>query len=75
MRSEATTLVNLEVGYQATPHLRVNVEMFNLGNSKVSDIDYYSASRLPGEPLAGVDDIHPNMAVPRTVRVSMIVAF
>jgi len=29
-----------------------------LAVSIFSDIDYYFASRLPGEPLEGVSDIH-----------------
>ena len=50
----------------------LNVQVYNLLDAKVSDIDYYFASRLPGEPLGGVDDIHVHPAVPRTFRVSMI---
>ena len=75
VQSKATTLLNLEGGYQVTPHLRANVELFNAANAKVSDIDYYFVSRLPGEPLTGVADIHTHPAVPRTLRVSAIVAF
>ena len=41
----------------------------------VSDIDYYFASRLPGEPPGGVEDIHFHPAVPRTVRVGLVVGF
>jgi hypothetical protein len=37
----------------------------------VSDIDYFFASRLRGEPLEGVDDIHFHPAVPRTARVGL----
>ena len=50
-------------------------DVFNLFDAKVSDIDYYFTSRLPGEPLAGVDDIHFHPAVPRTLRVSMVIGF
>jgi outer membrane receptor protein involved in Fe transport len=75
VRSKATTLVNLEGGYQLTRQLRVNLEIYNLGNTRVSDIDYFFASRLPGEPLGGVEDVHTHPAVPRTVRVSMVLGF
>jgi len=44
-------------------------------DAAVSDIDYYFASRLPGEPADGVMDIHSHPAVPRTARVSLVVAF
>ncbi len=75
VQSEATSLVNLQAGYQATRHLRVTLDFFNLFDAEVSDIDYYFTSRLPGEPLAGVDDIHFHPAVPRTIRLSATLAF
>jgi len=50
-------------------------DIFNLFDEVVSDIDYYFASRLPGEPLEGVSDIHFHPAAPRTVRISLVVGF
>jgi outer membrane receptor protein involved in Fe transport len=75
VRSKATSLVNLQAGYQATSHLRITADVFNLFDAEVSDIDYYFASRLPSEPVAGIDDIHYHPTVPRTLRVSASVAF
>jgi outer membrane receptor protein involved in Fe transport len=75
VRSKATTLLNFEGGYQFFKQLRVNANVYNLLDAEVSDIDYFFASRLPGEPLSGVDDIHVHPAVPRTLRVSMIIGF
>jgi outer membrane receptor protein involved in Fe transport len=75
VQSKATTLINLQGGYQLLKSARLNVDVFNAFDSKVSDIDYFFASRLPGEPLEGVEDIHFHPAVPRTVRVSLIVGF
>jgi outer membrane receptor protein involved in Fe transport len=75
IQSRATTLVNLEGGYQIARRLRATVEVFNVFDASVSDIDYYFASRLPGEPAEGVEDIHFHPAVPRTARVSLIVSF
>jgi outer membrane receptor protein involved in Fe transport len=75
VRSQATRLLNAQGGYQATKNLRVNLDVFNLTNAVASDIDYYFASRLIGEPARGVEDIHLHPATPRTVRVSMIVGF
>ena len=75
VRSEPTTLVNLQGGYQLLKAARLNVDVFNAFDAKVSDIDYYFASRLPGEPLDGVEDIHFHPAVPRTIRVSLVVGF
>jgi outer membrane receptor protein involved in Fe transport len=74
-RSKATTLLNLEVGYQFARQLRLNLEIFNLANATVSDIDYFFASRLPGEPLEGVEDFHTHPAVPRTFRVGLVLGF
>jgi outer membrane receptor protein involved in Fe transport len=75
VRSKATTLLNAEGGYQLAKALRLNLQVYNLLDAEVSDIDYYFASRLPGEPLGGVEDIHVHPAVPRTLRLSMILGF
>jgi hypothetical protein len=53
----------------------VTADIFNIFNAEASDIDYFFTSRLRGEPLEGVEDIHFHPAVPRTLRVSMVVAF
>ncbi len=75
VRSKATTLVNLDAGYKLTRSVRVALDVFNLLNAKDSDIDYYYASRLPGEDPAGVNDLHFHPALPRTARVLLIVGF
>jgi outer membrane receptor protein involved in Fe transport len=75
VRSKPTTLVNLQSGYQLLRNMRVTADVFNLFNATVSDIDYHFPSRLPGEPLEGVNDIHFHSAVPRTLRVGMLLAF
>jgi hypothetical protein len=49
--------------------------MFNLLDAKVSDIDYFYASRLPGEPASGVDDIHFHPALPRSARIGIEFSF
>jgi hypothetical protein len=38
-------------------------------------IDYYYTSRLPGEPLAGVEDLHFHPALPRTARLALIIGY
>jgi hypothetical protein len=75
VKSEPTTILNGEVGFRLNEKLNVVFEAFNLLNSDVSDIDYYYASRLPGEPLAGVDDVHFHPSLPRTARVMLNVSF
>jgi len=51
------------------------VDGLNLLNARVSDVDYYYASRLPGEPLGGVNDIHTHPVEPRTLRLRFEAAF
>ncbi|MEQ1728312.1 MAG: TonB-dependent receptor [Vicinamibacterales bacterium] len=75
VRSAATSLTNLQAGYQPVKRLRVTADLFNLFDTKASDIDYFFTSRLPGEPLAGIDDRHYHPAVPRTLRLNATVTF
>jgi outer membrane receptor protein involved in Fe transport len=75
VRSKATSLVNLEAGYKFSRSLRLTIDVFNLLDARHSDIDYFYASRLPGEPLEGIEDIHLHPTLPRTARVSLIVGF
>jgi outer membrane receptor protein involved in Fe transport len=75
VRSNPTSLVNLQAGYQLFKNLRATADVFNLFDAQHSDIEYYFASRLPGEPLEGVEDIHLHPVLPRTVRVNMVVGF
>ena len=76
MRSKASTTLNARAGLPA--HRRrytLALEAFNLTNAKVSDIDYFYTSRLPGEPAAGVDDIHTHPLEPFTLRASFSASF
>jgi hypothetical protein len=79
VQSGATTIVNARAGYKfrmkPVENWRLMVDVFNLLNARVSDIDYYYTSRLPGEPLAGVADIHSHPREPREVRVSLNMNF
>ena len=45
--------------------------MFNILDRKASDIDYLDTSRLRGEPLAGIADIHFFPVEPRTFRLTL----
>jgi outer membrane receptor protein involved in Fe transport len=75
IRSKATSLINLQLGYKLARNLKIGVDVFNLLDAGDSDIDYYYTSRLPGEPAAGVDDIHFHPTLPRTARVNLMVGF
>jgi hypothetical protein len=73
--SKATTLVYTDVGYNLGTRLRFALSVFNLFDAQVSDIDYYYVSRLRGEPLAGVPDVHTHPAEPREFRGTVAVRF
>lgn len=74
-RSKATTLAYLRVGYKLSEDVRLALDVFNLFDRKASDIDYYYASRLPGEGAAGVNDIHFHPVEPRSVRLTLTASF
>ena len=74
-RSKATTLAYLRAGYKVSRNVKVMVDVFNLFDRKGSDIDYYYASRLKGEPAEGVNDIHFHPVEPRSVRLSLVANF
>jgi outer membrane receptor protein involved in Fe transport len=73
--STSTTVWNGEAGYRLSANARLVIEAFNLFDAKVSDIDYFYASRLPGEPGDGVEDIHLHPALPRSARVGVQFSF
>jgi outer membrane receptor protein involved in Fe transport len=75
VRSKASTVVNFDGGYRITNAVKIAIDVFNLLNARDSDIDYFYASRLPGEPSTGIDDIHFHPMLPRTARVNLIVGF
>jgi hypothetical protein len=73
--SKNTTLWNGEVGYRLSGKARIVLEAFNIFDVKVSDIDYFYTSRLPGEPAGGIDDIHLHPALPRSARLGIQLSF
>ena len=68
VNSKSTTIWNGEVGYRLSNKACLVFEAFNIFDAKVSDIDYFYALRLFGEPVDGVKDIHTHPALPRSVR-------
>jgi hypothetical protein len=65
---------NARVGWRG-PRWEVALDLLNLLNRANDDIAYYYTSRLPGEPAAGVPDVHLHPAEPRQVRVSLLRRF
>lgn len=74
VRSQPTTLFNLGA-YWRWRSARLGVDVLNLFDARDSDISYFYASRLAGEPAQGVEDIHFHPVEPRQVRVSLRSSF
>ncbi len=79
VRSPSTTTLNFQIGKNFGEDFNVVFEIFNLLNAKVSDIDYYYASRLKHEPVGpnegGYNDIHTHPAMPRSIRLALRSSF
>ena len=71
-----TTLVNLGGGYQYQK-FKIEVDVFNLFDSRANDIAYFYTSRFPQneQPAAGVDGVLLHPVVPRQVRVTASLRF
>ena len=74
IRAPATTVVNLRAARRLGP-VEVTAELLNLFDTARADADYYYASRLPGEPLDGVEDIHSRTVEPRMIRVGATITW
>ncbi len=75
VRSNASTIVNALVGYKFTNNWRLCLDLLNLFNARVSDVDYFYVSRLPGEPPAGVADISTHPEDPFEARLTLSANF
>jgi outer membrane receptor protein involved in Fe transport len=75
VRSASTTLAYARLAYQLNRRTRLSLDVFNLFNKRASDIDYYYASRLPGEAQDGVSDRHFHPVEPRSARLTLSYAF
>jgi outer membrane receptor protein involved in Fe transport len=74
VESGSSTLVNAHVARELSPSLRVAFDVFNLLDRKASDIEYFYASRLRGEPQA-VEDVHLHPVLPRHYRLTLRIRF
>ncbi|MCG3206345.1 MAG: hypothetical protein KCHDKBKB_03081 [Elusimicrobia bacterium] len=69
VRSQSSTICNFQMGYQTRRLFNVTLDILNIFDSPDHDIDYYYTSRLQGEPMEGIEDIHFHPVEPRTVRI------
>jgi outer membrane cobalamin receptor len=76
VRSNSTATLNGRIGYRIDRRTRIQLEGFNLTNRQNSAIDYYYASRLPGEPPGtSTNDIHFHPIESRSFRLSLVMHF
>ncbi|MCB1208562.1 MAG: TonB-dependent receptor plug domain-containing protein [Verrucomicrobiales bacterium] len=74
VKGKSSFLVNAGIGYRKN-HWEAAVECLNLFDRNDNDIEYFYASRLPGEAAAGVEDIHFHPTEPRSFRVRLTYKF
>ena len=74
-KSKATTLFSAQATYELTRSTRLRFDVFNIFDAKSNDITYYYASRLPGEPAEGVNDIHFHPTESRSFRLGLLYNF
>jgi len=73
VRAKSTALFNLRAAWtpQRFKGWEINAELLNAFNSHGNDIDYFYATRFPGEPADGVEDVNSRVVEPRQVRVGI----
>ncbi|MCG8468087.1 MAG: TonB-dependent receptor [Gemmatimonadetes bacterium] len=69
-RAEASALLNVRLGYRIG-NARISLNVLNALDEEHSDIQYFYSSRLAGEPVGGVGDVHFHPAEPRQLRVTL----
>jgi len=74
VESGSSTVVNAALGVRLG-RLDVRLDVLNLFDSDDEDIAYFYASRLPGEPEEGIEDVHFHPIEPRTVRLYVSYGF
>ncbi|MEM7504063.1 MAG: TonB-dependent receptor [Pseudomonadota bacterium] len=70
VRADASTILNVSAAYRLG-EFEWRLDVFNALGSDDYDISYFYASRLPGEAVGGIEDIHFHPLEPRTVRASV----
>ena len=74
VRSDPTTVVNLEVGRRFGKRFSVSLAAYNVFDSNDNDITYFYESQLPGEAQP-VEDRHFHPVEPRTLRLTVETRF
>ncbi len=77
VRADPTLLLNVRAAWtpQSAKGWELYGELLNVFDSTGNDIDYFYATRFPGEPADGVEDVNSRIVEPRQVRVGVKVTF
>ena len=67
--------VNVEAGYKVNAKLKLEFSIFNLFNTKADAAAFFYASRLPGEPTAGVTGVQVHPLEPISARFAVTATF
>jgi len=74
VRSQASALTNLRLGYRFSPRTQLALDVYNLFDRKVNDIEYWYESQLASES-SPVFDRHVHPTEPRSLRLSLAYRF
>ena len=74
VRADPLTVVNARFEYQLG-NIELAADLLNVFDAKDNEIEYFYASRLPGEPLDGIEDRHVRPIEPRQLRLSASLRF
>jgi hypothetical protein len=74
VRADPSMLVNLRLA-RDWQRFGLALDLFNLLDRRDQDVAYFYPSRVPGEPLGGVDDVHSHVFQPRGARLSLRTSF
>jgi outer membrane receptor protein involved in Fe transport len=74
VQADGSTMVNLRLGRE-WKRWGVYLDVLNALDSRDHDVEYFYASRLPGEPAEGVEDSHFHIFPPRSLRASLRLSF
>ncbi|TCP36624.1 TonB-dependent receptor [Sphingomonas sp. BK235] len=70
VRGAATLVANARVAH-SFGRVEASLDLLNVLDSRRADADYFYASRLPGEPLGGIEGVHARAVEPRQARVAL----
>lgn len=71
LRSAPSATLQLHLQRQLSQQLALTLDVLNLTQRQNSDITYAYTSRLAGEPVGGVNDVHLHPAQPRSLRLGL----